>query len=85
MLDFYTSTEFRAYRKKVIKELVDFVKPRMLGKDPNEFWQASGAIEFARKLFEIPIKEENSQRVAICYQEDLNSFFATLIRASFEE
>lgn len=84
MLEFYTSPEFRTYRKHLIKTVVDYMRPRIQASDPNDFWKLQGALDVARKIIDLPasdLKHDDLKRHA---KEDVESVFASIIRGNLE-
>lgn len=85
MLDLYQSPDFRTYRKHLIKCLVEYCSPRVKNaKEQKDFWETNGAIELARKVLAIPSDDLKNEDLKRHTKEDVETFFAGLIRGNLE-
>ena len=85
MLELYQSPDFRTYRKRLVKCLVDYCGPRVKNaKEPKDFWETNGAIELARKVLAIPSDDLSNEDLKRHTKEDIETFFAELVRGNLE-
>jgi len=85
--ELYTSDEFGRYRKKLIAEVVNYVKIHLFD-TTAELSEVRGALEMARRVVRMPEKiggtQEYIKEVSRIIEKDLNDIYASIVKAHLE-